>query len=303
VISYDIRPSFHTTITGAIYLDPEGLWITQEEEATISDEPDYRSEFGKVLDFIMLWRYTLDEQYVTFLPTDRDRTVDEIKYRMASLMFHELAHANDYFPHEAMGTINRTVPVWQAIAVSTRPSNNLAQQYPLRSSTMRGLAQVSFAGATATATQKSYTSDDVAGEFPNDYANDYYNYTSNREDMAMLFEELMMLYSYGVDRDVAVTNYPDSNECADYIVAWGQRNRILDGVIGYRALYIAARLLPELAPVLENFLANYPSGPTLMVNGEDWCTNRFLKPESSARSLVTRSRLETPETEFLIPYL
>ncbi len=303
VISYDIRPSFHTTQTGAIYLDPAGLWITQEEEASISDEPDYRSEFGKVLNFIMLWRYTRDEQYVTFLPTDRDRTVDEIKYRMASLMFHELAHANDYFPREAMQSVNRNIPIWQAIAQQNRPSSNLAQQYPLRSSLMRGLAQVSFAGASATAIQTTYTAEDVAGEFPNDYANDYYNYTTNREDMAMLFEELMMLYSYAVDRDVAVTNYPDSEECADYIVAWGQRNRILEPATGQRALYVAGRLLPELLPTLEGFLASYDTGPTLMVNGKDWCANRFLEPGGSARSLEIRNRTETVETEYLVPYL
>ena len=54
VISYDIRPSFYTTQTGAMYLDPDGMWLTEEERAVIDETPDFRGEFAKKLDFIML---------------------------------------------------------------------------------------------------------------------------------------------------------------------------------------------------------------------------------------------------------
>ncbi len=79
IISYDVRPSFYTTQTGAIYLDPAGLWLTLEEKQVVDTAPDYRSEFGKVLDFSIFWRYTLDQEHATRLPDDRDRTVDEVK--------------------------------------------------------------------------------------------------------------------------------------------------------------------------------------------------------------------------------
>ena len=42
VISYDIRPSFYWQGTGAIYIDPERLWLTTAEQSTIDQTPDYR---------------------------------------------------------------------------------------------------------------------------------------------------------------------------------------------------------------------------------------------------------------------
>lgn len=57
VIADNIRPSFYTTETGAIYLDPASLWLTQEERNTISDVADYRSGFSNGLNYTGLWRY------------------------------------------------------------------------------------------------------------------------------------------------------------------------------------------------------------------------------------------------------
>jgi hypothetical protein len=301
VISYDVRPSFYTTQTGAIYLDPAGLWLTLEEKEVIDTAPDYRSEFGKVLDFSILWRYTLDQEHVTRLPDDRNRTVDEVKYRMASLMFHELAHANDFFPPGQ--SFDRTVAIWRAVASSTRPSNLLLAQFPLQSQLMKSLATVSFLGGTATETQKVYTSEDIAQEFPIDYASAYYSYSTDLEDLAMLFEEIMMLYSFDVDRDVAVTNLPDSNFCDDYIVAWGQRNRVLESAVSNRALFVVERVLPEYLQSLESFLLARSGGPTLMIPGSDWCANRFLDPSDAIRSLKVRESNDIDPAESLIPYL
>jgi hypothetical protein len=301
VISYDVRPSFYTTQTGAIYLDPEGLWLTLDEKEVIDTTPDFRSEFGKVLDFSIFWRYTLNQEHVTRLPNDRNRTVDEIKYRMASLLFHELAHANDFFPPGQV--FDSTVAIWRAVATSNRPSNILVGQFPLESTMMKSLARVSFLGATASETQKAYTPEDVAQEFPPDYASAYYSYSTDLEDLAMLFEEIMMLYSFDVDRDVAITNLPDSNFCDDYIVSWGQRNRVLEPAVSNRALFVVERILPEYLPLVENYLINRSSGPVMMVPGKDWCENRFLNPTDTVRSLRAPDSNDIDPAESLIPYL
>lgn len=303
VISHDVRPSFYTTQTGAMYLDPAGLWLTLDEKAVVDTAPDFRSEFGKALDFSMFWRYTLNQAHVTRLPDDRDRTVDEIKYRMASLLFHELAHANDFFPPDQLQNLDPTVAIWRAVTSGTRPSNLLAAQYGLQSQTMKSLARVSFLGAAATATQRAYTSEDIAQEFPPDTASDYYSYSTEREDLAMLFEELMMLYSFDVDRDVAVTNLPDSNFCEDYIVSWGQRNRILESAVTNRALFVVAEVLPEYLSLVESFLLTRSDGPTMMIPGNDWCMNRFLDPSDASRSLRARESNEVHSADRLIPYL
>nr|WP_245608445.1 hypothetical protein [Shewanella waksmanii] len=51
VISYDVRPSFYWVVTGAIYLDPNDLWLTPEQRDSINEAPDYRSGFSNELAF------------------------------------------------------------------------------------------------------------------------------------------------------------------------------------------------------------------------------------------------------------
>lgn len=304
VISYDIRPSFYTQWTGAIYLDPDDLWLTQAERSVVSTAPDYRSSFGDALAFTTLWRYVKHNEYATRPPTEGTRTIEDIRYAMASLLYHELAHANDYFyPGKNYGALMQ-VPIYQA-AGGTIPSRELTAQYPLRSVVLAHLGAVRYLGFTATTTDKAYTPDDVAGEFENDYASAFYSYASEREDLAMLFEELMMLYNFDIDRDVAVTNNPDSGQCADYLVAWGQRNRILDTAVGHRALFIAQKVIPEVAPQLEAFLDARYETERQMTQGVDWCTNRYLDPAPLGQPPETRALgLSTVETvDPTIPYL
>src|SRR5690625_3844189 len=57
VIGADIRPSYYLATTGAIYFDPSRVWFTAAEKNTISRAPDFRSDFGRDLNFTVLWRY------------------------------------------------------------------------------------------------------------------------------------------------------------------------------------------------------------------------------------------------------
>ena len=106
VISHHIRPSFYTGQTAAIYLDPAGLWLTPEEQATVDTAPDYRAGFGNALAFRMPWRYVRDNEYVTRTPSSGTRTVEDIRFRMAALLVHELAHANDFFSPARVAAAN-----------------------------------------------------------------------------------------------------------------------------------------------------------------------------------------------------
>lgn len=303
VISRDIRPSFYTAHTGAIYLDPRHLWLTRDERLVIDTAPDFRSTFGQSLQFVMLARYVRNNEPVN-PPEQGDRTIEDIKYRMASLLFHELGHAGDFFSPDRIAGIEPALSIHVAARVGDIPSEYLAARYPLRSTMLKQLARVSFYGWEANDTQKAYTSEDVGAEFPTDYANDYYGYATQQEDLAMLLEEVMMLYSFGVDRDVAVTNLPpDGSYCDRYIVAWGQRNRVIEPAVKTRALFVLSRVLPEVADqVAQSLDAEAP--PTPMQTGVDWCTNRELDGEAAARSLGGDPRQqEVPAIERLRPYL
>jgi hypothetical protein len=300
VISHDIRPSFYTTQTGAIYLDPDGMWLNETEKNDIDTAPDFRSSFGSDLQFVMLWRYVKNNEYVTRAPRSGTRTIDDIKFGVAALLYHELAHANDYFSMSRQDSADTTVPIYVA-ARGVGPSSRLSSQFSLGSETMFGLARVSFLGGTANETQMALLPDDIETEFAADYASDYYNYSSQREDLAMAFEEAMMLFSFGVDRDVAITNRPGTNTCSDFLVTWGQRNRIADPAVGVRANYSVGELLPEFADQVE-LVVNAMNPPIQMIVGDDWCENLILDNSSSARSLRLPSKAEPP-VEWLVPYL
>lgn len=268
VISYDIRPSFYTSQTGAMYLDPDRMWLTEEERAVIDTAPDFRGEFAKKLDFIMLWRYVNNNTDIRAF----NRDLDSISVRTAALLFHELAHANDFFPASQQSLLSGNVTI--AAAANPTLSTRLANTLPLGSQLMKDLAQISFNASNVQPTpdQAALTAEDIALEFPSDNANDYYNYSTDFEDLAMAFEEAMMYVNYGISRDVAVTNFPDSNTCDDYVVAWGQRNRIGDPAVQARSVLAVEALLPERAAAVEDALANMPA-PRQMTPNVNWCDN------------------------------
>ena len=100
---------------------------------------------------------------------------------------------------------------------------------------MYRLAQVRYQGETATATEANYSPSDVTAFFSPEQAPQFYNYTSKREDYAMLFDGFMMKARYDVDRDIAITNQPQSAG-EEYIVTWGQRGRIGDTILSNESI-------------------------------------------------------------------
>ena len=276
VISYDVRPSFYWAATGAIYLDADNFWLTSQERDTINEAPDFRADFGNDLKFVMPWRYVKDNDYASaYIPRSarENRTVSDGLYRLTSLMYHELAHANDFFPSAEWASHSSQTRVLDAATSSDFESDKLSISIPLQSQIMRGLAQVSFAGVDANAREKSYLPADIENLFSQDKATDFYAYSSLREDYAMLFEELMMQKRFNVFRDVAVTNQPIGDDISgrDYIVTWGQRGRIGEENIKARVLFSASRVTA---------LNSVPS-PIVMTSGNDWIENITISPISS----------------------
>jgi hypothetical protein len=140
------------------------------------------------------------------------RTIAAMSSEMARLLYHELAHANDYFPQSIHANIQGPTLVEEfnrRTSTHSMTSEQLTIRYPLQSAPIYGLAAVNNAGETASNTQKAYTPSDIAQFFANVLANDAYAYSSTREDAAMLFEEAMMSHRYGVLLDIAVTNKPE----------------------------------------------------------------------------------------------
>jgi len=273
VISGNIRPSKYRLTTGAIYIDPKDLWFNNEEKATVDQSADYRSSYGLDLQFLAPWRYVLGDSYAFSGVdwTDESRTMDDIKYKMAQLLFHELAHANDFIPYDKIDGLSSSKTVIEEIAAALDDtvSARIEATYPLTSQVLIDLAQVRFKGEVSTQTQKDLTPEEVADEFKTDLATDTYSYLTKYEDFAMIFEELMMDYHFGVKRDLGITTYPQGDNVLanEYLVAWGVRNRIADPLLRDKALFAVSNILPDLD--LATFLDTLPT-PVELEPGAGW---------------------------------
>jgi hypothetical protein len=286
VIGAHVRPSFYYAVTGAIYLDADNFWLTAPQRDVIDETPDFRSDFDRLLNYSTAWRYTEGNQsiFVNTPPSSRiARTQSYLLAEAGWLLFHELAHASDFMPPSARSALDSSQSVWGNIVsrlgsgscAGSIASDELCREFPLTSQEMFGLAQVKFAGATPTAAQQAYTPQQVAGFFAADRATDDYNYSTTREDLAMLFEEFMMyrMTQGAWRRDMAITDkITDDTTGANLVVRWGQRGRVGDPRVKERAVLAVSRLAPWVPSAEVQALP----APLDMRAGESWTGNLTL---------------------------
>lgn len=298
IIDDDVRPSFYHSYTGAIYLDPRYLWLSLAEKQSICNESDYRSSFASQLQFRYFNRYVKDNGWAfasSSLDDNRERLFSQIIQPFARLLFHELAHANDFFPSNQHNYLNNRMQqqadftLFQALdeLQSARVSEQLWQQSPLHSEDLLQLGQVMYAGETANSVQTAYTAAQVGALFATDNASDMYAYSTPFEDLAMLFEATMMKYIYGLDHDIAfiVDSGQTPSSCDDYPVGWGVRNRIAEPAVAARAQWVAEQMLPQIN--WSSFFANLPNSQ-MMTPGLSWCNNLMLSTRLKRQELQQR---------------
>ncbi|MDC6168603.1 hypothetical protein [Paucibacter sp. XJ19-41] len=279
VIGGRVRPAFYWSATGAIYLDGAYLWMTPEQRDTLSESPDPRSAYGAALAYSTPWRYVLDNRHATpaYPVAERpSRTLAALRYELARLLYHELAHAADFVPPRVQSGLTGHLRVYEASPALTA-SQDLHQRYPFFSQEMRALGQVLFFGAEASAQQQAYRPEDIVHFFSQDRVSDDYSYSVPagqsvpREDAAMLVEEAMMQLRYGLLRDIAIAPQlaADASSSADLPVVWGQRGRIGEAALRPRVRLVLADLLPWLEAEAADRLAS----PVLLKPGLSWGEN------------------------------
>lgn len=278
VISYDVRPSFYWSATGAIYLDAANFWQLPIERDTLNDQPDYRSDFGSDLQFSVFWRYTKDNDYYPKARIEKQNRIArdfvDLEASISWLMYHELAHANDFFPPSSWPLINSTTTPLTYTRNNETRSDLLDDTFPLRSDEMHALAQVRFRNETPTAAQRNYRGTDVEGFFTPDISASFYSYLTIREDFATLVERYMMLYRLNAEADVAIIDGETQNE--EPLVVWGQRNRISESSLEDRTVFAVERVYPELGDV--RGILQGLSEPILMTPNQGWIENLEISP-------------------------
>lgn len=245
VIDDDIIPSYYWAVTGAIYLDPRYFWMSANEKETITDKEDYRANFGSELQFLeaVFFRKDGNSLYTQDKPS---RTLSDLDLPLAGLLYHELAHANDFVPPSMLTSLNNDATILQNITNigANRTSEQLTATSPLTSSTLVSLGQVLYRGTSATSTQKQLTGVEVGNLFDDDTAAAMYAYSSRFEDTAMLFQSAMMKYFYNVDGFQIFFNtaaYEDNNRID---IEWGVKNPVLKQRVEQRAIFVSNRILP-----------------------------------------------------------
>ena len=279
VIAEDIRPAFYAPRYGAIYLDPGFLWLTPAQQADISDEPDFRSDFGAELDAQVPWRYVANERRLAVVQDAQgNRDAASLAPILALLLYHELAHAMDFMAASKLDglSVDSSATVEEAILSGPIQSDSWFASYPLDSQRLADFAEVVFAGTEASPQILRLQPDDLVDEFANTGAVQLYGHFNQFEDLATTFESVMMHFHFGAEKDVAVTNVPSNGDTGQALVFWGQRGRLGDQSVYQRARDSVGRLYPLPADAVFGFLDGLPA-PEALVVGRSWDQNLPLR--------------------------
>ena len=278
VITGNTRPSRYHKEASVIFIDPKDLWLTKAEYCSISKKKDYRTHFGDTLSFQFLRRPFKDNIPVyknSPLSYHEDKSIQDVAPALSVVVFHELAHANDYFHPTDFKNYKRDMPISSFIP-KTSQSEKLNKIYPnfgLSSKKLKILAMKKYLYGVIPRGFKQLlqlSATEVANEFFRDNSNDFYNYATVQEDFAMLFETVMSKKFFNVEYEIAFTNNPkNTSDCKNFIIAQGRRNRIASPSVKPRALRVANKILPSID--WDTFFKTEILEETSLSQGKNWC--------------------------------
>ncbi|EOB6680294.1 hypothetical protein [Vibrio vulnificus] len=291
VLSYDIRPSFYHSRTASMYIDARYLWRDYSDWRTIHQQDDYRKEFAREFTYENASRYvygqtlnyvTVSNQYDSM--RNSTRSAEKIAPGLFRLLAHELAHANDLLPPHDLIELASRGTILNEVEDANHIYSQLSSTYGLTSQLLLEAAETSFHGKPMTDLVRNSTGEQAGGEFETDGAAAFYGYSTEREDVATLFENYMMHKKYGAINEVAFVSVPQTEAytCDDWKILWGQRDRLSDKNVRSRVLFVAQQILNQTPQVIEENLPPVSSVPTAMPIGKGWCETLGANYDSAA---------------------
>lgn len=243
VISDKINPSFYYSYSGAIYLSGMFFWRNYDQWVILNKTTDSREENKRHFQFLTSVDYSKDGKSLNHREDDNTQSIDEITLRVSRLLYHELAHSNDFFPESIYKSADFDK---ESSYANTAYENYLDQKTAsskiseLSSLLNKHIAQVLYMEEAVLPTDKFISGDDVVSEFRKDLATDFYSYSTPMEDHAMNIEEALMLYYNDRPRTLKFYKLPSAYfvppEGYKYQLIWGEKSRVLNPSIRDRAL-------------------------------------------------------------------
>lgn len=253
VISDKINPSFYYSTASTIYLSGRYFWKNVEEWNLIiqAQAKDSRDDMGLSLQYEFYSGYIKNSKPLASRENRNFQTYDEMASNVSRLLFHELSHANDFFPASFYKDekLNDEY-TYRSMAFERFTEGKLGSALMPTQATSKKLArigQILYQGTEATSEDIATLAEDIVAEFKKDVASDIYAYSTPNEDFAMASEEALMLYYYNVPRFIVVLKYPMPNFIppANYVekIIWGEKSRVLEESIKPRALFAIEHVL------------------------------------------------------------
>jgi len=270
---------------GRIKISPKNLWMTPQEAQTIittineniekySDDTGSQENSVEKLQFdpFSIWSKDNSGAYNSIsLYSNSSRSTDDIKYLMAYSLYYSLSLAKNLIPKDGFSALNNTKSLYsnyidnESDWISTRLYNNT----PLNSDKLIHLADVYYNDTNATQDDTTINAEDLGRLFQDEGASDFYGYNGKWADIGEMFSSTMLKYHYNVDSDVGFTNRRDSDSCTDYILGWGEYNRIASPLGKPRAEFVANEILPTVN--WSEFFASSVGESRPMTIGDNTC--------------------------------
>ncbi len=257
VIAGDIRVSHYRPTTGAMYIDLSTLWLDQAE---IPLEGDPRSGCGDRLSYDFFFDYQINGEWL-FSPSQA-RTLELVTLQTTWVLFHELVHANDFFPPDRLALLSNQMTVAEAVLLNFNHqiSVNVANQFPLHSSNLKRTAETKYLCHGLTCPQLNLSPQTIADDFTEEAANSVYSFLNSYEDISSIGEEVMMSYFLDAKRLNLITD-KITDDTVNYPVYWGSLGFNNDTNYRNKAKAIMSRLLPEIDFV--TYIDNLPAADVI----------------------------------------
>lgn len=247
IISDNIQVPFYWALTGAIYLSPYDLYLNEKEFLSVAKPYDYHQYIARGESTAFIWQYLQGDRSIA-VDIKAQRNLQDIYYNFSALLYHELSHANDFYPNYKLINFDKNKTMLDNLGtVSQMTSNKLKSTYPLKSNKLKNFASHKFNGRTVGSETINTPPSILAKEFFAEGANDLYNYTNEKEDMAMLFEEVMMKYRFNIDRHISILDQSNNSIIAN------KKNRVFDKNVLPRTQMVIKDILPQIS---SNFAAS-----------------------------------------------